>query len=74
MQKLGRGPVPGATASTLQQRWRQGNAPHLVALVKAGIEFPNGQAEMLQSEPEPEELFVPTPWILAASGVPIHSI
>ncbi|MFN2242044.1 MAG: IS256 family transposase, partial [Anaerolineae bacterium] len=31
-----------------QHRWRRVNAPHLVALVKAGVEFPNGEAEMLQ--------------------------
>ena len=57
-----------------QDRWRRVNAPHLVALVKAGVEFPNGEAEMLQCDPEPEELFMPTPWILAADGVPIHNI
>ena len=58
-----------------EQRWRKVNAPHLVALVKAGIEFPNGEAEIFQADPEPEELlFMPIPWILAAGGVPIHSI
>jgi putative transposase len=57
-----------------QDRWRRVNAPHLVALVKAGVEFPNGEAEMLQSEPEQEELFIPTPWMLAADGVPAHNI
>ena len=57
-----------------EQRWRNVNAPHLVALVKAGVEFPNGNAEMLQCEPEPEEPFMPIPWILAADGVPIHNI
>jgi putative transposase len=57
-----------------EQRWRKVNAPHLVALVKAGVEFPNGQAEMLQAELEPEEFSMPIPWILAADGVPIHNI
>jgi putative transposase len=57
-----------------EQHWRNVNAPHLVALVKAGVEFPNGNAEMLQCEAEPEELFTPIPWILAADGVPIHNI
>jgi transposase-like protein len=57
-----------------QDRWRRVNAPHLVALVKAGVEFPNGEAEMLQCDTEPEELFMPTPWILAADGVPVHNI
>jgi len=42
-----------------EQRWRKVNAPHLVALVKAGVDFPNGQAEMLQSESEPEEFSTP---------------
>jgi transposase-like protein len=57
-----------------EQRWRKVNAHHLVALVKAGVEFPNGQAEMFQAEPEPEELFMPIPWILAADGLPVHNI
>jgi len=57
-----------------EQRWRKVNAPHLVALVKAGIEFPNGEAETFQANPEPEELFMPIPWILAADGVSIHNI
>ena len=57
-----------------QGRWRKVNAPHLVALVKVGVEFPSGEAEMLQCDPEPEELFMPAPWILAADGVPIHNI
>lgn len=53
--------------------WRARPAPHLVALVKAGVEFPNGEAEMFQAEPEAEELFMPIPWILDADGVPIHN-
>ncbi len=57
-----------------EQHWRNVNAPHLVALVTAGVEFPNGKAEILQCEPEPEELFTPIPWILAADRVPIHNI
>ena len=57
-----------------EQRWRKVNEPHLVALVKAGVEFPNGEAEMFQVAPEPEDLFMPIPWILAADGVPIHNI
>jgi transposase-like protein len=57
-----------------QDRWRRVNGPHLVALVKAGVEFPNGEAEMLQCDPESEESFMPIPWILAAHGVPIHNI
>jgi transposase-like protein len=57
-----------------EQHWRKVNAPHLVALVKAGVEFPNGEAEMFQAAPEPEELFMPIPWIFAADGVSIHNI
>jgi transposase-like protein len=57
-----------------EQRWRKVNAPHLVSLVKASVEFPNGKAEMFQAEPELEELLMPIPWILAADGVPIHNI
>ena len=45
-----------------------------MALVAAGVEFPDGEAKMFQTEPEPEELFMPTPGILAADDVPIHSI
>jgi putative transposase len=57
-----------------QDRWRRVNAPHLIALVKAGVEFPNGEAKMLQCDAQPEELFMPTPSILAADGLPIHNI
>ena len=57
-----------------EQRWRKVNAPHLVALVKAGVKFPDGEAEMFQAEPERDHLFMPIPWILAADGVPIHNI
>jgi putative transposase len=56
------------------KRWRKVNAPHLVALVKAGVEFPNGEAEMLQSEPAPEDLFAHTPSIFAAEEILIHNI
>jgi len=57
-----------------QQRWRRVNAPHLVALVKAAVAFPDGEAEMLQCDLESEELFILTPETLAADGVPIHNI
>ena len=56
-----------------EKRWRRVNAPHLVALVKAGVKFPNGQAKMFQSK-QAEDLFVPAPWIPAADQVPIHGI
>ena len=57
-----------------EKRWRRINAPHLVALVKAGVEFPNGEARMFQPEPAPEGLFVHTPPILAAEEALIHNI
>jgi transposase-like protein len=55
-----------------EKRWRRINGPHLVALVKAGVEFPDGEAEMLKSEPAPEDLFTRTPAI--AADIPIHNI
>jgi hypothetical protein len=57
-----------------EKRWRRVNAPHLVALVKAGVEFPDGEAEMFQPGPAPTDLFTHTPSVLAASEVPIHNI
>jgi putative transposase len=57
-----------------EQRWRRVNAPHLVALVLAGVEFPNGQAKMLQSEPAPEALFTPIPWIPVVDELLVHNI
>jgi len=56
-----------------EKRWRKVNAPHLVALVKAGVEFTNGEAEMLQLEPAPE-VFSLTPSIFAAEEALIHNI
>jgi putative transposase len=56
-----------------EKRWRKVNSPHLVALVKTGVEFPNGEAEMLQSEPAPE-VFTLTPSIFAAEEALIHNI
>ena len=57
-----------------EQRWRRVNAPHLVALVNAGVKFPDGEAEMFQSEPAAAEQFMKTPSVFAASEVPIHNI
>jgi len=56
-----------------EQRWRRINAPHLVALVKTGVEFPDGQAEMLDTEPAPSDTFTPVPWMIAAKE-PVHKI
>lgn len=56
-----------------EKRWRKVNSPPLVALVKAGVEFPNGEAEMPRSEPAPE-VFTLTPSISAAEETLIHNI
>ena len=61
--------------SAAEKRWRRVNAPHLVALVKAGVKFPDGQAKMFQSEkPDDHSLFSQTPSVFAASEVSIHNI
>jgi len=58
-----------------EKRWRRVNASHLVALVRAGVTFPNGEAQMLQSEKlEDGLLFSQTPSIFAASEMLIHNI
>jgi len=50
-------------------RWRGVNAPHLGALVKAGVRFPNGQAEMFQPEESGTDLFSQTLSMFAAEEV-----
>ena len=51
-----------------ENRRRRVNTPHLVALVRADVKFPNGQAEMFQSEkPDDDSFFWQTPSIFAAS-------
>jgi putative transposase len=57
-----------------QDRWRKVNAPHLVALVGAGVQFPNGRVEMLPSEPTADDLFMPTPLMPAVDELVIHNI
>jgi transposase-like protein len=57
-----------------EQRWRRVNAPHLVALVIAGVEFPDGQAELFPVEPSDDNLFARAPSAYAAEEVPIHNI
>jgi transposase-like protein len=61
--------LPGA-----EKRWRRVNAPHPVALVKAGVEFPDSEAEMLQSGTAPADLFTHTPSVFTANEVSIHKI
>jgi hypothetical protein len=43
-------------------------------LVKAGLEFPDGEAEVFQWERAPADLFTHTPSLFAASEVSIHNI
>ena len=58
-----------------EKRWRRLNAPHLVSLVKAGVKFPNGQAEMFQSQKPNDALLFSQPLsIPVASDVLIHNI
>lgn len=56
-----------------EDRWRKINSPSLAALVRAGVKFPNGKAEMFLSEPAPE-IFTSAPLILAAEEALIHNI
>jgi len=55
-----------------ERNWRRLNAFHLVALVNAGVEFPDGEAQMLQSESVSDDLFAQAPSI--AADVSIHNI
>ena len=57
-----------------EQRWRRINAPHLVPLARAGVKFPNGQAEVFQLEVSDDSLFTRTPSVYAATEAAIHSI
>jgi len=53
-----------------EKRWRRVNAPHLVALVRAGVKFPDGEAQMLQVDDSSENhLFAQTPSVYAATEV-----
>jgi len=55
-----------------ERNWRRLNTFHLVALVNAGVEFPDGEAQMLQSESVSDDLFAQAPSI--AADVSIHNI
>ena len=57
-----------------EKHWRRVNVPHLVVLVKAGVKFPDGQAEMFQLEAPDACLFTHTPSVCAASEALIHNI
>ena len=52
-----------------EKRWRRVTAPHLVALVRAGVKFPDGQAQMLQVDLSEDRLFAETPSAYAATEV-----
>jgi hypothetical protein len=67
--------VGRAVKPIAEKCWRKVNAPHLVALVKAGVKFPDGQAEMFQLDmPDDDLLFSLTPSVFAATEVSIHNI
>ena len=57
-----------------ETHWRRVNAPHLVALVKAGVKFPDGQSQMLQVGPPDARLLISTPSVCAADQILIHNI
>ena len=44
-----------------EKRWRKVNAPHLVAVVQAGVPFPDGQTRILPDMPKPEDSLVIKP-------------
>lgn len=44
-----------------EKRWRKLNAPHLVALVQAGVPFPDGQTRILPDMPQSEDSLVIKP-------------
>ena len=53
-----------------EKRWRRLNAPHLVALVRAGVKFANGQAQFIPVDDLPEDhLFAQTPSVYVATEV-----
>ncbi len=57
-----------------EEHWRRVNAPHLVALVKAGVKFHDGQAQMLQVEAPDTWLCTNTPLGYTACEPLIHNI
>jgi len=59
---------------TAEKHWRRVNAPHLVALVKAGVKFQDGQAKMFQLGPPDACLLTHTPSVCATSEELIHNI
>jgi hypothetical protein len=54
-----------------EKRWRKVNSPHLVALVQAGIAFPDGQTRLLPDMPADAIVNLPEDAILEPA---IHNI
>jgi len=58
--------LAGKLILAAQDRWRKVNAPHLVALVRAGIEFRDGKQVAYQEVEENDLLEENTPMRIAA--------
>jgi putative transposase len=57
-----------------QQHWRRVNSPHLVALVHAGVKFPDGKTHILPDMPEQADQAVLKVQEDAAESTSIHNI
>ena len=57
-----------------ESRWRRVNSPHLVALVHAGVEFPDGMTRILPDMPEEAKQAVLKVQEDAADSASIHNI
>ena len=57
-----------------EDRWRRVNSPHLVALVRAGVEFPDGKTRILPDMPEQAKQAVLKVQEDAAELTSIHNI
>jgi len=57
-----------------EQHWRRVNAPHLVALVGAGVKFHDGQAGIVRLEAADASMFAHTPSVCATTEALIHNI
>ena len=44
-----------------EKRWRKVNSPHLVAVVQAGVKFPDGQTRILPDMPKSSDSFISKP-------------
>jgi len=44
-----------------EKRWRKVNSPHLVAVVQAGVRFPDGQTHILPDMPKSSDSFISKP-------------